>query len=1077
MSDWWSPSFQTTIDAFYQGGLHVGRNACERLLSVAGVPAQIEEQTRRNAVFYAPLLAETAPSPVHQPIEIEVPDGWSRFNPSIAADPEGDGLHLIVRSSNYSMTRQLRYTVHDDSGIIRTTNYLLALSPDLAIRDVQPIDDAAFRIEPPPFPVAGFEDCRLFWHRDAWHASATVRDRDAKGICQTALLRLEDATAVALHLLSDGLSRHEKNWMPAPDASQDVLRFVYSCHPTVITRYDDATGSVVPEVIQPGPLVARRFSGGSQAIPCDGGWLCLVHEAANFDDGGRVYTHRWVWFDTEWRLSRLSLPFLFQERGIEFAGGLARRGDDLIVSYGVGDRDAWLATVPIAEILPLLAPPLDSAVVEAEMRAAAAVEPAPAAATEDVAEQPAAPILDADFAPIPPEPLTEGGSSLRAPVSASRAPLPSPWAGHPLGGGWGEGRPEPEQSRAITPFVADDVSIVSMTLTGNSETIIGDALRSIVDWVDWVLVVDTGVSDDTLRIARDIARDKLVVRQFSWRDDFAAARNFALAAAAELGAAWAVTLDTDERIAVGEIDLRAALAEATADVLHVKHEGGTYGKERCFRLPARGQFVGPTHEAFIVAGGGSATLEGVRFAELGKSPEQYRQKAERDIAILSRHTAAHPDDPRWFYYLGDSLAGLGRHDEAIAAFRTCASLNGWDEEGAWAMYRAAESLLKLDRPVEAVEACAIGMSRHAGLAELPWLAAYASWQAGKPAQAAHWARVSVGLGHFAGSGAAVPRIGFRHPPALWEGPFDVLRFALRALGDESGADEAERLFQRASEARRGGTAISAGSDGSIRSLGVSGDQEQASGEAPAAWHDVLAAPAFLINLDRNSERKAMSCLELKRGGFSQVVRFAAIDGQSSPRLAEAWRELGNPGVDPTDAAFSSSPGRQGCLLSHLLIWKSLASGSNPFAGIFEDDIVLHRDWHGLAPLFYAATPKDFDVLFMGSRIENPTDSPVQAQPSFSTNAYLITRTGARKLLSLILEAPAGVATLDVMINRIQKRALRQDPETGGFTWYNWNASSFADPNRSVVPAVADRNIGLVFQNGLLGSEVDGWQMR
>ena len=80
------------------------------------------------------------------------------------------------------------------------------------------------------------------------------------------------------------------------------------------------------------------------------------------------------------------------------------------------------------------------------------------------------------------------------------------------------------------------------------------------------------------------------------------------------------------------------------------------------------------------------------------------------------------------------------------------------------MYRAAESLLKLDRPVEAVEACAIGMSRHAGLAELPWLAAYASWQAGKPAQAAHWARVSVGLGHFAGSGAAVPRIGFRHPP-------------------------------------------------------------------------------------------------------------------------------------------------------------------------------------------------------------------------------------------------------------------------------------------------------------------------
>jgi len=57
------------------------------------------------------------------------------------------------------------------------------------------------------------------------------------------------------------------------------------------------------------------------------------------------------------------------------------------------------------------------------------------------------------------------------------------------------------------------------------------------------------------------------------------------------------------------------------------------------------------------------------------------------------------------------------------------------------------------------------------------------------------------MGYFAGHGASVPRIGFRHPPALWEGPYDVLRFALRAMGDEEGADEAERLFQEAKTAR------------------------------------------------------------------------------------------------------------------------------------------------------------------------------------------------------------------------------------------------------------------------------------
>lgn len=291
------------------------------------------------------------------------------------------------------------------------------------------------------------------------------------------------------------------------------------------------------------------------------------------------------------------------------------------------------------------------------------------------------------------------------------------------------------------------------------------------------------------------------MRHFPWQDDFAAARNFALQAAHELGADWTVTLDTDERIDIGAVDVRGALATTAAASLHVVQGNGTYGKERFFRLPARGRYVGPTHEAFIREGdgngSGSETLGGVTFDELGKSVEQYRQKAERDIAILTRHTAAHPDDPRWFYYLGDSYAGLERHEEAIAAFRACAARKGWDEEGAWAMYRAAECLIKLGRAEDAIEACATGMARHAGLAELPWLAAYASWQAGRPAQAAYWARQSIAMGHYAGAGASVPRIGFRHPPALWEGPFDVLRFALRALGDEAGADEAERHFAEA----------------------------------------------------------------------------------------------------------------------------------------------------------------------------------------------------------------------------------------------------------------------------------------
>ena len=89
------------------------------------------------------------------------------------------------------------------------------------------------------------------------------------------------------------------------------------------------------------------------------------------------------------------------------------------------------------------------------------------------------------------------------------------------------------------------MKLVSTTLTGNAAPIIGDALASVVRWVDACLVIDTGVTDDTLAIARNVAKDKYVERSFAWMDDFSAARNFALDAAHDIGGDWAVTLDTE----------------------------------------------------------------------------------------------------------------------------------------------------------------------------------------------------------------------------------------------------------------------------------------------------------------------------------------------------------------------------------------------------------------------------------------------------------------------------------------------------------------------------------------------------
>src|SRR5207237_1371179 len=142
--------------------------------------------------------------------------------------------------------------------------------------------------------------------------------------------------------------RHEKNWMPqikcsASMAEDDTLQFIYSCDPTRVVDEQAKTVSETTSVI-----TAEHFRGGSQLIPFDSGWLTLIHEVLWVPSvTRREYQHRFVWFDAENVLRRVSRPFYFCRKGIEFAAGVTWHPDGkrLLVSYGVGDGESWLATV------------------------------------------------------------------------------------------------------------------------------------------------------------------------------------------------------------------------------------------------------------------------------------------------------------------------------------------------------------------------------------------------------------------------------------------------------------------------------------------------------------------------------------------------------------------------------------------------------------------------------------------------------------------------------------------------------------------------------------------------------------
>lgn len=329
--------------------------------------------------------------------------------------------------------------------------------------------------------------------------------------------------------------------------------------------------------------------------------------------------------------------------------------------------------------------------------------------------------------------------------------------------------------------------IISSTLIANNADIVGEAIASVVDHVDLCVIIDTGSTDNSREIAAAAAGRKAIIAGFKWNGSFADARNYALRQAGDiLGGrpGWALTVDSDERLKFlpGSAP-RHALAQLRQDigVVLVAHESGSYTKERFIRLPCRdgSQWRGPVHEAFC-SDRGQALLAGIQFAEIPKTPDQLTLKMARDLDRLMEWVRKYPEG-RWFYYLAECQAYFGDFPSAMANYKLCYTHSSWDEERAWAAYKMAEAYSRQGEYSLAHRWCCLGLEKHAGFAELAWLAGWLRYKLGDFKHAVYWARIARAI---AQTEALTPfkRIGFRHQPAYQTGPDDVEFWSLYRMG-------------------------------------------------------------------------------------------------------------------------------------------------------------------------------------------------------------------------------------------------------------------------------------------------------
>ena len=331
------------------------------------------------------------------------------------------------------------------------------------------------------------------------------------------------------------------------------------------------------------------------------------------------------------------------------------------------------------------------------------------------------------------------------------------------------------------------IKLVSTTLTGSNENDIGDALKSVVDHVDGCIVINTGVKDKTLEIAKDIAGDKLKVFEYEWDNNFANARNFSLKMAEDEGATHALTLDTDERLVIHK-DLRDGIEYSSdTDVFLAYTDSGSYAKERIIRLPLKSgsKWTGPTHECFT---GLRLMKKLVRpellvFSELTKNSEQGNHKFTRDVEILEKYIKeGNNKESRWFFYLGESYRNLGKFLESMTAYRNCIRLSDWDEERGWSYYCIALCYTKMKKYDDAVDACMQGMTHYSGMAELLWLAGWNRYQQQRYRDSLFFAELAKSLNKNSDVYKKFPRSGFRLADAYMGLPHNLAKYAWAKLG-------------------------------------------------------------------------------------------------------------------------------------------------------------------------------------------------------------------------------------------------------------------------------------------------------
>ena len=246
----------------------------------------------------------------------------------------------------------------------------------------------------------------------------------------------------------------------------------------------------------------------------------------------------------------------------------------------------------------------------------------------------------------------------------------------------------------------------------DEEKVLERCLESVADVVDEIIIVDTGSVDKTKEIAAKFT-DRIY--DFSWTDDFSAARNFSFSKGRGDYLMW---MDADDVFPAAEkrkfYDLKEELEKAPCDVVMMVYDAGfdeneratfSYYRERLIRNCSLAKWQGCVHEVIVPFG--AVRRENIHM-EHRKEEKVY---SDRNLRIYEKMLSeGRKLDAREQFYFGREYYYHGKYEKAAEVFETfLKEPKAWLENKLEAVRFLAYSLQEMGKKEEAFDVLLQGL--------------------------------------------------------------------------------------------------------------------------------------------------------------------------------------------------------------------------------------------------------------------------------------------------------------------------------------------------------------------------------